>query len=127
MTYGKPVKQHRVGLGRHNVRVFYWKSTAPDEIAYLRGTKIPDSKEFERDYVPVSKYAVVRGRPTLNSIWTFFNDDELNPVATPEGQRFIRDHSVHHTAMSVGDVVELDGTASVVRPEGFEKLPFRIR
>ena len=122
MSYRKAVRQHKLRIRDHRVRVFYWKGIG--DPASLPKTKT----ELTNDYVEVGTVTVQRNQTQpLDSVWSMYNTDEVNPLANDSGQRFLRDHGLKHTSMSVGDVIELNGVAYAATSEGFEKLPFRIR
>jgi hypothetical protein len=57
-------------------------------------------------------------------LFSMFNDDEDNPLGTPEGQKMIRERGAHHTSMSVGDsIVFDDGVVIHVDDVGFSREP----
>jgi len=43
----------------------------------------------------------------LEVIFSKYNSDSRNPIATPTGQESIKSRGIHHTSMSIGDVVRV--------------------
>jgi len=60
---------------------------------------------------------------SLETIFAKYNDYSTNPYSSENnGQRIIKEKGVHHTSMSVEDVVKVGKTYYVVAGLGFKKL-----
>jgi len=83
-------------------KLFYFKQPETMLMCYKR---MPSS--LRRDnYVEID--FKIPDNWDLERIFAFFNQDE-NPLGSPEGQEWIRKAGLHHTSMSIGDVVEVCG------------------
>ena len=103
------------------------KKDHPLMIAYTTGSETPHRlKELKRYYREVWASGPEWAPHGLGEIWNSFNDDQVNPLATDQGQRSIRQKHVGHTSMSVGDVIVWKGEAWAVAGMGFTKLPFKV-
>tara|TARA_R110002012_G_scaffold64769_1_gene170221 strand:+ start:14650 stop:15111 length:462 start_codon:yes stop_codon:yes gene_type:complete len=57
-----------------------------------------------------------------NHLFEVLNVDS-NPLHSADNQQMIREQGLHHTSMSIGDIVQFsDGTQLVCHTEGWEKL-----
>lgn len=60
----------------------------------------------------------------LDSVYSKFNSNDKNPLSifnSPTRQKIIKELQTH-TSMSIGDIVEVDGTMYVVNQFGFKKI-----
>jgi hypothetical protein len=94
-------------------RLFYFKNPELMLACYKEAPSVLDGN----DYVEVN--FKIPNNWTLQKIFDFFNQED-NPLAKPEGQEWIRKVGLHHTSMSVGDVVEIDGIPNVCMPTGWK-------
>ena len=83
-----------------NYYIYYWK-----DIDYIHGDLAPETtKELDRDYIEVSK-ETLGPRPgkdiekILETIYMKYNNPEMNPLATPEGQEKLKTLGIGHTSM----------------------------
>lgn len=85
---------------------------------YGMGTQITDIREWWRDgvYTHVASMDVDTGGNSITSLTCLHVFEESNL----RGER-IRKHKAMHT-VSVGDILEFEGVAWVVAPDGFDKV-----
>ncbi len=99
-------------------KVYYWKKDK--SMDYMVEGKTPTKEEFERDYV---KLPVETKEKELEQIWEDFNIGKSHhKLSTKEMQDWIRDNSVGHTSMSIGDVVQKNGDFYIAKDIGWKKL-----
>jgi len=75
-------------------------------------------------FVKVAEHIGASHEDELERIFAKFNDgtNEGNPLATKEGQDFIRANGVSHTSMSVQDLVVFNNEIYVVKNMGFKNI-----
>lgn len=60
---------------------------------------------------------------TLDAIWMILNDYATNPLSAENGgQGWLIENNMHHTSMSIGDIIERDGKFYICADEGWETL-----
>lgn len=63
------------------------------------------------------------GNDNLEELFARFNSNK-NPLSSTEGQRLLKEMDVHHTSMSIGDMVRIGKDYYVVCLVGFRKAEF---
>lgn len=89
------------------------------EVMYHKN--FPSIKDIKKDYVELPITIDVEDKTEFGKIFSMLNRDD-NPMGTPEHQQWIRDHGVHHTSMSVGDVVQLSDCYYLCKDIGWEEI-----
>jgi len=121
------------------VKILYWKDIqSMVDVQYEH--KLPTTKQqIKDDYAIVKEYDIpdvevktygdwfeitdeLGSVVTPDTFFEIFNMDDSNPLATPEGQKFIRDSGVKHTSMSCGDIVSVDDSLYVCIDVGWRKI-----
>jgi len=129
--------------GISKAKVFYSKKHQTelpkalyDDLHSNKSTIFMPKRIFKDVYAEMSKDKVqIDGDvlpAELERMFAKYNDDGYaqdkpyskgkNPLATPKGQDKVRDSGTHHTSMSVGDMVEVDGDHYIVADFGFKKV-----
>jgi len=74
--------------------------------------------------MPVKEYVDEKNiQASLEKIFSKYNQYKSNPYSTEnKGQHIIKNKSVHHTTMSVEDVIKVGKTYYVVAGQGFKRL-----
>ena len=74
--------------------------------------------------MPVKEYVDDKKlEASLNKIYAKYNEYKSNPYSSDnKGQHIIKEKSVHHTTMSVEDVIKVGKTYYVVAGQGFKRL-----
>lgn len=94
-----------------------------------------DKVQIERDYLEREWVEVAdiekpekKDEQSLNQLWKIFNNYNVNPLAAQndEGEEHeqptIQDAGVDHTSMSIGDIVEIDGTLYIACSVGWAEV-----
>jgi len=120
------------------IKILYWKNIkSMVDVQYEH--KLPTTEQqIKDDYVVVKEYDIPSTEVTTYGDWfkavdifgTVITPDSFfeifnvgkNPLATPEGQEFIKNNGVGHTSMSCGDIVSADGSLYVCIDEGWRKI-----
>ena len=91
-------------------KLFYFKNV--ETLVDYHKDKIP-SKVNKSDYIEID-YKIPDDW-SIEKIFDFFNQED-NPLGTTKGQKWLKKVGLHHTSMSVGDVIEVDGIPVVCMP-----------
>lgn len=87
--------------------------------------KLPIDECFWKSWRFIDVKEVPKDERTLEAIFALFNNYTHNPMADGKDgkmQKWLKDHNVVHTSMSVGDVIQLDNEFFVCAMEGWKKL-----
>tara|TARA_Y100000034_G_C6903679_1_gene418729 strand:- start:2487 stop:3287 length:801 start_codon:yes stop_codon:yes gene_type:complete len=83
--------------------------------------RLPDSRALKKTHVLLGSV----GEKDKECIWHALQGEHWSPRG--EARDLIESKGLHHTSMSMGDVIVIDGTAHLVDRFGFRALPRSIR
>lgn len=120
------------------IKILYWKDIKSMVDVQYEG-RLPTHEQINADYSEVANYNIPDSIASINehgfiiqendteeditpdSYFELFNNGS-NPLATPEGQQYIKDNGVRHTSMSVGDIITLNGLPFICDSEGWKRV-----
>ena len=103
--------------GECMAEIYYWRDSKW-MINVQYENRLPTVADVKRDYVKLP----FKLNKTNERIFHHLNFEETNPLGSVDGQDWIRSVGLHHTSMSVGDVVKRGNSYYVVMKEGFKKI-----
>ena len=95
------------GLEKTHVNVL--SNTQWDSV-FLTSTPFPDVYDFKTD------------KEICERLYSILNRDYEHPLGTKKIQDRLKDNKVHHTSMSVGDVIKINNSFYICRKMGFSKI-----
>ena len=118
------------------ISIKFWKDIQSMVDVQYEG-RYPTQEQISSDYVTVHEFNIPDSIGHLNEDGFLINsgNEEIvpddffskfnngtNPLATPEGQRFIKENGVRHTSMSIGDIIEVEGLPYICDCEGWTRI-----
>lgn len=107
-------KRNKVG----KVEIYYKKNPDFREVSEL------NKESFKEEYVKLPKN---ESETDLEEIYTKYNQYSTNPYSeeNDEGQKTIKSLGLHHTSMSVGDIIKTPKGYYAVANFGFKKIKWK--
>jgi|18_taG_2_1085343.scaffolds.fasta_scaffold14868_3 hypothetical protein len=109
---------------------------------FITGNNLPDITNLEKTHVNVLSNNLFRtltifrtstpfpdvfvnlktDKEICERLYSILNRDYEHPLGTKKIQDRLKDNKVHHTSMSVGDVIKINNSFYICRKMGFSKI-----